>query len=151
MHSRSSALCALLVLLGFSAFALTRGQLAARYGRAAWRQTAAGSSFVTTEQFTPEAGVALTARYDERGNVREIRIAPEGAETDEHGTRSVKPELAEKILNQLIPRKQQPAEGYMESTGACNRVTVSRNDELTISREFHDCAPKGLNLTISWR
>jgi hypothetical protein len=151
MHSRTSTLCALLLLICFSAFAITRGQLAARYGRAAWRQTAAGSSVVTTEQFTPEPGVALTARYDERGNVRQIRIAPEGPETDERGLRSLKPDLAEKILNQLIPRKQQPSEEHTESSGDCDRVVVSTGADLSISRQFHDCAPKGLNLTIDWR
>jgi hypothetical protein len=151
MHSRTTALCALLFLLCFSAFALTRGQLAARYGRAAWRQTAAGSTIVTTEQFVPETGVALTAHYDERGTVRDIRIAPEGPETDEHGPRSVKPDVAEKVLNQLVPRKQQPTESHTEITGACAHTTISQDDQVIIAREFHDCAPKGLNLSVTWR
>jgi hypothetical protein len=151
MLSHNHSLWALLLLFSFSASAITRSQLTARYGRATWRQSSAGSTIVTTEQFVPETGVSLTARYDNRGNVLEIRIAPQGPESDEKGVRSVKVELSEKLLNQLLPRKQQPAESHSESTGACARITTAQDDQLTITREFHDCAPKGMNLTITWR
>ena len=110
-----------------------------------------GGSTVTAEQFIPESGVALTVRYDDKGGIKEIRIAPLGPETDEHGTRSLPTDQAERILNLLVPRKQQPAPSASGTTGACHHATQSTNDTLTIARESSDCAPKGMNITVTWK
>ena len=110
-----------------------------------------GGNTVTAEQFTPEPGVALTVRYDDKGGIREIRIAPLGPETDERGTRSLSSDQAERILNQIVPKKQQPAPSTSESTGACHHATLSTNETLSISRESSDCAPKGMNVTVTWK
>src|SRR5258706_14727198 len=105
-------------LFTWTASAITRRDLTSRYGRPSWRQTVTGGNTVTAEQFIPEPGVALTVRYDDKGGIKEIRIAPLGPETDERGTRSLHTDQAERILNQIIPKKQHPTEGYTESTGA---------------------------------
>jgi len=140
-----------LLLVSSSAHALMRRDLTSRYGRANWSQSAPGSTIVTTEQFVPEPGIGLTAKYDDHGNVKEIRITPLGPETDERGTRVVPINLSEKLLNQVVPRKQQPAESSSGMTGACHHTTMATKDELTIVRTFSDCDPKGLNITVTWR
>jgi len=138
-------------LFTWTASAITRRDLTSRYGRPSWRQTVSGGNTVTAEQFIPEPGVALTVRYDEKGGIKEIRIAPLGPETDERGTRSLHTDQAERILNQIVPRKQQPAPSTSESTGACHHATSSTNDILSITRESSDCAPKGMNVTLTWK
>ena len=138
-------------LFTWTASAITRRDLTSRFGRPSWRQTVSGGSTVTAEQFIPESGVALTVRYDDKGGIKEIRIAPLGPETDEHGTRSLHADQAERILNLLVPRKQQPTEGFTQSTGSCHRLSMSTNDTLSIARESFDCAPKGMNVTLTWK
>jgi len=139
------------LLFTWTASAITRRDLTSRYGRPSWRQTVGGSNTVTAEQFVPEPGIALTVRYDDKGSVKEIGIAPLGPETDEHGTRSLRTDQAEKILNQIVPRKQQPAPSASATTGACHHTTMSMNDTVTIARESVDCEPKGMNITVTWK
>jgi hypothetical protein len=140
-----------LLFLSCATYAISRRDITSRYGRPTWRQTVSGGNMVTAEQFTPESGVALTVRYDEKGDVKEIRIAPLGPDTDERGTRYLHIDQAERILSQIVPRKQQPAENQSGTTGACHHVTQASNDTLSITREFSDCAPKGLNITVAWK
>lgn len=132
-----------LVCCGTSA--LTRSELAAKYGRSNWRQSAPGEATDTLEQFIPASGVALNARYDTKGTVKEVRIAPVSTEG------SVRTDVAEKILNQLIPKKFQPPDSSAATTGACHHVTQGANDILTIVREYSDCEPKGMNVTVTWK
>jgi hypothetical protein len=138
-------------LCTWTASAITRRDLTSRYGRPTWRQTVSGGNTVTAEQFTPEPGVALTVRYDDKGGIKEIRIAPLGPETDERGTRSLHTDQAERILNQIVPKKQQPTEGSTQTAGTCHRLSTLMNDILSIARESFDCAPKGMNVTVTWK
>jgi len=138
-------------ILTFPVEALTRHELLSRYNRPVWKQTEPGGTTVIAEQFVPETGVSLMVRYDAAGNVKELRIVPQGAESDEHGTRYVKPETAERLLGQLVAKRLQPPEAAPETTGPCERVTRAAVNNVTITREFNDCAPKGLNITVTWR
>lgn len=138
------------VLLVFAVFccgtpALTRGDLTAKYGRSNWRQSVPGETAATLEQFIPASGVAVNAKYDSKGIVKELRIGPVTMEG------MVRTEVAEKILNQLIPKKSQPPESSSGMTGACHHVTQGSNDVLTIVREFSDCDPRGMNVTVTWK
>jgi hypothetical protein len=148
---RCTTLLLVSLLFTRTASAINRRDLTSRYGRPSWRQTVSGGNTVTAEQFVPETGVALTVRYDDKGAIKEIRIAPLGPETDEHGTRSLHTDQAERILNQIVPRKQQPAPSASAMTGACHHTTLSTNDTLTIARESIDCEPKGMNITVTWK
>jgi hypothetical protein len=138
-------------LFTWTVSAITRRDLTSRYGRPTWRQTVTGGNTVTAEQFIPEPGVALTVRYDDKGGIKEIRIAPLGPETDERGTRSLHTDQAERILNQIVPKKQQPAPSAQGTTGACHHATSSTNDTLSITRDFADCDPKGMIVTVTWK
>jgi hypothetical protein len=145
------ALLLVSLLFTWAASAITRRDLTSRYGPPSWRQTVSGGNTVTAEQFVPEPGVVLTVRYDDKGAIKEIRIAPLGPETDERGTRSLRTDQAERILNQIVPRKQQPAPSAQGTTGACHHATMSTNETLSITRDFTDCDPKGVNVTVTWK